>query len=169
MPKTHLSRLLERVQHGEKIVIARAGNLVAGASRSSPPPARGLWAVQRADLDVGRLRRSAAPRGLPGIPAGIGGLLGTDASCGRPRPTIVFLRSGPSLIGDAAIRAFISVATTRDLTSKVMSGKLRPPSPPAEHFAEHIERVRTKLLPIHQRHVTAPPDLPRPTPTRWIV
>ncbi|MGA9159858.1 MAG: type II toxin-antitoxin system VapC family toxin [Actinomycetota bacterium] len=64
------------------------------------------------------------------------------------------------LIEDAAIRVFISVATTWELTLKVMSGKLRLPSPPAEHFAEHVERFRSELLPIHQRHVSALPELP---------
>ena len=29
-----------------------------------------------------------------------------------------------------------------------------------EHFAEHLERFRSELLPIHQRHVSALPELP---------
>lgn len=64
------------------------------------------------------------------------------------------------LIEDAGNRVFVSVATTWELTLKAMSGKLRLPAPPAEHFAEHIERFRAELLPIHQRHVAALPELP---------
>jgi PIN domain nuclease of toxin-antitoxin system len=64
------------------------------------------------------------------------------------------------LIEDGGTRVFISVATTWELTLKVMGGKLRLPGPPAEHFAEHIERFRADLLPIHQRHVSALPELP---------
>ena len=45
--KTHLSRLLERVEHGEEIVIARAGTPVAVLTRYVPPelqPRRlGIW------------------------------------------------------------------------------------------------------------------------------
>ena len=36
--KTHLSRLLERVEHGESIIIARAGTPVAVLSPYLPPP-----------------------------------------------------------------------------------------------------------------------------------
>jgi PIN domain nuclease of toxin-antitoxin system len=69
-------------------------------------------------------------------------------------------RTVAELIEDAGVRVFISVATTWELTLKVRSGKLRLPAPPAEHFAEHIERFRSEFLPIHQRHVSALPELP---------
>lgn len=69
-------------------------------------------------------------------------------------------RAVAELIEDGGTRVFISVATTWELTLKVMSGKLRLPSPPAEHLAEHIDRFRSELLPIHQRHVSALPELP---------
>ncbi|MCY7417960.1 MAG: type II toxin-antitoxin system prevent-host-death family antitoxin [Chloroflexi bacterium] len=36
--KTHLSRLLERVERGERIIIARAGTPVAVLSPYEPPP-----------------------------------------------------------------------------------------------------------------------------------
>jgi PIN domain nuclease of toxin-antitoxin system len=70
-----------------------------------------------------------------------------------PRPVV-------ELIEEPSTRVFISVATTWELTLKVLAGKLRLPAPPAEHFAEHIERFRSELLPIHQRHVSALPELP---------
>ncbi len=38
--KTHLSRLLERVQHGEQIVIANAGRPVAMLAPLTAPPRR---------------------------------------------------------------------------------------------------------------------------------
>ncbi len=48
--KTHLSRLLERVEHGERIVIARAGKPVAILVPYAPPPPPprpiGLWKGQ---------------------------------------------------------------------------------------------------------------------------
>ncbi len=46
--KTHLSRLLERVERGEEIVIARAGKPIAVLSPYVPPEAQprvpGIWA-----------------------------------------------------------------------------------------------------------------------------
>jgi prevent-host-death family protein len=45
--KTHLSRLLERVERGETVVIARAGTPIAVLSPYEPPPVRertpGRW------------------------------------------------------------------------------------------------------------------------------
>ena len=44
--KTHLSRLLERVEAGEEIVVARAGKPVAKLvpyERRSPKDVRGIW------------------------------------------------------------------------------------------------------------------------------
>jgi prevent-host-death family protein len=38
--KTHLSRLLDRVQHGERIVIAKAGRPVAMLTPITAPPPR---------------------------------------------------------------------------------------------------------------------------------
>jgi prevent-host-death family protein len=38
--KTHLSRLLERVQHGERIVIAKAGHPIALLTPIDAPPRR---------------------------------------------------------------------------------------------------------------------------------
>jgi len=70
-----------------------------------------------------------------------------------PRPVV-------ELIEEPSTRVFVSVATTWELTLKVLAGKLRLPRPPAEHFAEHLERFRSELLPIHQRHVSALPELP---------
>lgn len=43
--KTHLSRLLERVEHGEEIVIARAGKPVAKLVPIEPPKSR--WSFGR--------------------------------------------------------------------------------------------------------------------------
>lgn len=64
------------------------------------------------------------------------------------------------LIADARTRVFVSVATTWELTLKALAGKLRLPAPPADHFAEHIARFGCELLPVHQRHVEALPELP---------
>ena len=64
------------------------------------------------------------------------------------------------LIADAATHPVVSVATTWELTLKVLARKLRLPAPPADHFAEHIDRFRFEVLPVHQRHVDALPELP---------
>lgn len=64
------------------------------------------------------------------------------------------------LIEDAGTRVSVSVVTTWELTLKVLAGRLRLPKPPAEHFEEHIELFRLDVLPIHQRHVAAIPELP---------
>ena len=69
-------------------------------------------------------------------------------------------RAVVELIEESGTRVFVSVATTWELTLKVLAGKLRLPAPPAEHFAEHLERFRSDLLPIQQRHVSALPELP---------
>lgn len=46
--KTHLSRLLESVERGEEVVIARAGKPVARLVAATPTPTRrpGVWAGQ---------------------------------------------------------------------------------------------------------------------------
>ena len=64
------------------------------------------------------------------------------------------------LVADARTRVVISVATTWELTLKVLGGRLRLPSPPDVHFTEHVERFGAELLPINQRHVAALPELP---------
>ncbi len=64
------------------------------------------------------------------------------------------------LIEDVRTRSVVSVATTWELTLKALAGRLRLPGPPAEHFAEHVEEFGYEVLPIHQRHVDALPELP---------
>jgi len=64
------------------------------------------------------------------------------------------------LVEDARTHVHVSVATTWELTLKVLAGRLRLPAPPAEHFAEHIAEFGYQLLPIHQRHVDALAELP---------
>ena len=64
------------------------------------------------------------------------------------------------LIADTRNRAVVSVATTWELTLKALSGKLRLPKPPDEHFMEHVERFGCDLLAVHQRHVAALQELP---------
>ena len=48
--KTHLSRLLERVEHGEEIVIARAGKPIARLVPLEPAPARRLFGRYRGQI-----------------------------------------------------------------------------------------------------------------------
>ncbi len=65
--KTHLSRLLERVERGEEIVIARAGKPIAVLSAYVPPESqpRVPGDLGGQGLDVRRLRCTAAGvRGL---------------------------------------------------------------------------------------------------------
>ena len=55
--KTHLSRLLERVERGQEIVIARAGKPVAKlVPIDDTTTRRPIGLEQRHDLDVRRLR-----------------------------------------------------------------------------------------------------------------
>jgi len=51
--KTHLSRILERVAHGQSIVIARAGRPVARLTPMDPPA---LTASRRVGFLVGEIR-----------------------------------------------------------------------------------------------------------------
>ncbi len=48
--KTHLSRLLERVERGEEIVIARAGKPVAKLVSVEPKQRRGLWGKYKGQI-----------------------------------------------------------------------------------------------------------------------
>ena len=64
------------------------------------------------------------------------------------------------LIADLRTKVAISVVTTWELTLKHLAGKLALPAPPAEHFADHIDEFGYELLPVHQRHVAALPELP---------
>jgi PIN domain nuclease of toxin-antitoxin system len=64
------------------------------------------------------------------------------------------------MISDRRTRVVVSVATTWELTLKVLAGRLTLPAPPAEHFAEHVDELGYELLPVHQRHVAALPELP---------
>lgn len=54
----------------------------------------------------------------------------------------------------------VSIATTWELTIKALTGKLRLPEPPAPYFEGLVHDFGYELLPIHQRHVAALPDLP---------
>lgn len=57
--KTHLSKLLDRVEHGEQIVIARNGRPVAELVAHAPKPSRaafrGIWKGQ---IDMSRFDES---------------------------------------------------------------------------------------------------------------
>jgi prevent-host-death family protein len=48
--KTHLSRLLERVEAGEEITIARAGVPVARLIPVEQPTTRGMWGKYRGQI-----------------------------------------------------------------------------------------------------------------------
>lgn len=64
------------------------------------------------------------------------------------------------LLADTRTRIVVSVATTWELTVKVMAGRLRLPREPELHFAEYLDDYASELLPIEQRHVEALPELP---------
>jgi prevent-host-death family protein len=48
--KTHLSRLLERVERGEEVTIARAGKPVAKLVPLEPPARRGMWGKYKGQI-----------------------------------------------------------------------------------------------------------------------
>jgi prevent-host-death family protein len=48
--KTHLSRLLERIERGEEVVIARAGTPVAKLVPIEPKKTRGLWGKYKGQI-----------------------------------------------------------------------------------------------------------------------
>lgn len=58
--KTHLSRLLEAVERGEEVIIARARSADCHPHRLQTAAPQNCPAGQpgRADLDIGRLRRA---------------------------------------------------------------------------------------------------------------
>ncbi|MEX0983756.1 MAG: type II toxin-antitoxin system Phd/YefM family antitoxin [Actinomycetota bacterium] len=48
--KTHLSRLLERVERGEEITIARAGKPIAKLVPIEPRKTRGMWGKYKGQI-----------------------------------------------------------------------------------------------------------------------
>ena len=64
------------------------------------------------------------------------------------------------LLADNRTRIVVSVATTWELTIKVLAGRLRLPREPEVHFAEYLGDYASEILAIEQRHVDALPELP---------
>jgi PIN domain nuclease of toxin-antitoxin system len=64
------------------------------------------------------------------------------------------------LLLDGRTRAILSVASTWELTLKVLKGSLRLPMSPADYFEARRDALDLDLLPVHQRHVDALPELP---------
>ena len=68
--KTHLSRLLERVESGEEIVIARAGEPIARLVPLGPPTPRTLFGRDRGKIWISDDFDEALPwRVFPGFPS----------------------------------------------------------------------------------------------------
>lgn len=67
--KTHLSRLLERVERGEEIVIARAGKPVARLVPAEPKPKRGMYGKYKGQIWMSEDFNDPLPWELfPGFP-----------------------------------------------------------------------------------------------------
>ena len=64
------------------------------------------------------------------------------------------------LLDDPRSRLFVSVATTWELTLKVLAGRLRLPEPPAAYFDGLIRDAPFEVLAIEQRHVNLLQELP---------
>lgn len=64
------------------------------------------------------------------------------------------------LLIDAKTRLILSVATIWELTLKATAGKVRLPEPPERYFDGLVRDFGYEVLPIHQRHVLALPELP---------
>ncbi|MEX0755612.1 MAG: type II toxin-antitoxin system VapC family toxin [Actinomycetota bacterium] len=64
------------------------------------------------------------------------------------------------LLADTKTRLVLSVATIWELTLKSMADRLRLPEPPEQYFEGLIRDFGYEVLPIHQRHVLALPELP---------
>ncbi|HJS26416.1 MAG TPA: type II toxin-antitoxin system VapC family toxin [Actinomycetota bacterium] len=65
-----------------------------------------------------------------------------------------------ALIEDRSNLVTISVATTWELTTKALAGRLTLPEPPETYFDGLVRDFGYELLPNHQRHVAALPELP---------
>jgi PIN domain nuclease of toxin-antitoxin system len=64
------------------------------------------------------------------------------------------------LIGDVKTRVVVSTATTWELMVKALAGRLRLPESPETFFRGLIEDFDYEIMPVHQRHVDALPELP---------
>lgn len=65
-----------------------------------------------------------------------------------------------ALLLDGRTHASLSVATTWELSIKALKGRLRLPMSPPEYFEARRDALSLDLLPVHQRHVDALPELP---------
>jgi PIN domain nuclease of toxin-antitoxin system len=64
------------------------------------------------------------------------------------------------LVEDRSNVMVVSVATTWELTLKAMAGRLDLPEPADAYFDGLVRDFGYELLPVHQRHVAALPELP---------
>lgn len=64
------------------------------------------------------------------------------------------------LIADVKTRVVVSTATTWELMVKTLAGRLRLPESPETFFRGLIDDFDYEILPVHQRHVDALPELP---------
>jgi len=86
--KTHLSRLLERVERGEEIVVARAGKPVARLVPVEPVPRRRPIGKYRGEIWVSEDFDEPLPwQVFPGFPLSGGSCSTPTRSCGSRRPT----------------------------------------------------------------------------------
>jgi PIN domain nuclease of toxin-antitoxin system len=65
-----------------------------------------------------------------------------------------------SLVADVRTRVVVSVATTWELMVKALAGRLTLPDAPEAYFRGLIDDFDYDILPVHQRHVDALPELP---------
>lgn len=64
------------------------------------------------------------------------------------------------LLADGRTRVVVSVATTWELTLKILAGRLRLPHESEVQFAEYLGDYASEVLAIEQRHVDILPELP---------
>ena len=166
--KTHLSRLVERVEGGEEIVIGRAGNRSPSWCRTrQTAEAHRLRRVEGSGLDRRRLRRSA--------PAGDPRRLLLRV---RPRPVRLLLdthvmlwwlnrdrrlsQTGSIVHRQQADQVLVSAASAWEIAIKRAVGKLEP----ALRWHQDDRRVRLRTAGHHVRsraggrRAAAPPRRP---------
>ncbi len=65
-----------------------------------------------------------------------------------------------ALMQDPATRPILSIASTWEMTIKVLAGRLHLPQEPPEYIDSLVRDFRFDTLPIEQRHVDALCELP---------
>ena len=126
-----------------------------------PPTPRTLFGRDRGKIWISDDFDEPLPwQVFPGFPSGVRLLLDAHALLWETTGDDRLPASVRLLLDDPRSRLVLSVATTWELTLKVLAGRLRLPEPAAAYFDGLIRDAPFEVLAIEQRHVNLLQELP---------